>query len=146
MIRSLFYKCAIALLSSATQCHHTGLTQRVVRHVIDGGEGNEGWMYVSLTEVMAAWGDVHGCNSTNVIVTKTPFDGGQRKLHCESYTSCSHHKSENVSNVQWCLFDGYHGDWPNPFMDELGLEALQWWFFNQTRWEGKSAGVTADLQ
>lgn len=99
-----------------------------------GGEGNEGWIYYSLSEVMAAWAGVHGCNSTELVAAATPFDGGERKLHCQSYSGCTQHGSNHVSNVQWCLFDGYHGDWPSPYMDELGLEALQWWFFNQTRW------------
>ena len=111
--------------------------------VTDGGEGNEGWIYNSLSEVMAAWGDVHGCNSTNIVVAKTPFDGGQRKLHCQTYRTCSQHGVNDIGRVQWCLFDGYHGDWPKPFLDELGLEALQWWWFNQSRWEGKSAAMPA---
>ena len=50
-----------------------------------GGEGNEGWEYNSLAVTSAAWGKVHGCNTTGAIPAKTPFDGGGRKMHCQQY-------------------------------------------------------------
>jgi hypothetical protein len=85
----------------------------------DGGEGNEGWMYNSLAVTTAAWGTVHSCNTTvgSAVTAKTPFDGGGRELRCQRYAGCP---STAGSRVMWCLFDGYHGDWPNPYTDELG--------------------------
>ena len=80
---------------------------------VKGGESSQGWLYTSLTATMEQWGKVHGCGigANDTVAATSPFDGGSRFLQCQEWSGCAE------GRVMWCLFDGYHGDWPDPTLE-----------------------------
>lgn len=81
-----------------------------------------GWNYESAVDTLAAWAEVHECDSSPVNTT-TPYDGGDKNLACTEWPSCS------KGRVMFCLYDGVHGSWPPQEED------LTWWFFSQASTE-----------
>lgn len=85
----------------------------------EGGVVESGFMFESLSTVMATWAMRHECKSTRKLTgVNTPYDGGNRNLNCYEYKECQ------GGRVMQCLYDGEHGSW-----FKHG-EELTWWFFS----------------
>jgi len=93
---------------------------------IHGGLSNQGWKYESLETVMEAWGKVHDCDTSEMAPFTTPQDGGPRRFECSAYKGCKSPVENNneLGTVVQCLWDGYHGDWPE---DGVIAKVTFWW-------------------
>jgi hypothetical protein len=79
----------------------------------------DGWVYESLTTVLAAWARLHTCKIARKLTgVNTPYDGGNVNLRCHEYKDC------HDGRVMQCMYDGHHGSWPK------NTERLTWWFFS----------------
>lgn len=53
------------------------------------GETGDGWIYESLSTVLATWARNHHCMfSVRLKGSKTPYDGGQRDMRCYEFHQC----------------------------------------------------------
>lgn len=85
----------------------------------EGGMTSDGWIYESLTTVLAGWARNHKCKSTKKLTgVNTPYDGGNVNMQCYEYKECE------LGRVMNCMYDGQHGSWPH------ATEHLTWWFFS----------------
>lgn len=86
----------------------------------EGGMTYDGWIYESMTTVMAVWARTHKCESSVKLKgVNTPYDGGLKDIRCMEYHQCQ------GGRVMNCMYDGQHGAWPH------NIEKLTWWFFSQ---------------
>merc|ERR1712083_940819 len=86
----------------------------------EGGMTGDGFIYESLSSVLAVWARNHKCNSTRKLWgINTPYDGANADMRCYEFSECQDGK------VMQCMFDGHHGAWPK------STEKLTWWFFSQ---------------
>jgi len=54
-----------------------------------GGMTEDGWIYESLTTVLAGWARNHTCKFSRMLAgVNTPYDGGNVNLRCHEYKEC----------------------------------------------------------
>lgn len=113
--------------SSLCQLH--GRSDTVIP--FDGGEapdnGNGGWIYESAKTTLAALAKERNCEETESKPISTPFDGGVQNIACENFGACSG-TGDAKTTVMFCLYDGYHGDFPAD-----GTKLAMWFF--EGKWQ-----------
>jgi len=85
----------------------------------EGGRDDDGWLYEPRDKALGVWAALHECE---LDPRDMPLPGNGTRLHevCFQYASCL-----SGGKVQYCMYDGTHGDWP----EQPGADLMVWSFF-----------------